>query len=165
MWHGSRPRWLRWTSATPPRVIFLAREDALIDQLLRAPEIDFGQIALRFERRQLRALLARIEFHDDVAFLHGLSGLEVNLRHRARQIGAHHHAVNGSMLPMTDRLAGQTSCLATTLVTASGGGAKLAPPAQRLHLLELYEAEGPQHHYGEDNISTILLAINAPYRW
>ena len=63
-------------------------------QLLHAAEIDSRQIALRLEGGQLRPLLPRIELDQDVSLLHGLAGIEVDLRHCTRQIGADHHAVN-----------------------------------------------------------------------
>ena len=116
------------------------------------PKLIFGQIALRFERSQLRALLAGVEFDEDVAFLHCLAGLEINLRNGAGQVRADHHAVNRLHGADHDSaVEGHASCLRHDAGHRLGRRRETGSRLHRgLHLLELYEAQGRQDHSGHD---------------
>src|ERR1700722_5102098 len=52
---------------------FLPRRDALLHELLGAVEIDFREIALRFGSGELGALLARVEFNQNISDLYRLA--------------------------------------------------------------------------------------------
>ena len=85
------------------------------------------QITLRFGGRQLGALLPRVELHQDVALPHGLAGLEVDPDRRCPDRSALTVTPRtASTVPMALQVPGQCSAFATIVVTASGGGRKLA---------------------------------------
>src|ERR1700688_1694212 len=65
------------------------RNDARLDQLLRAAILNARQIALGFQVGELRLFLANIEIDQNVSLMYRLAGFEVNLVDSPRQIGAH----------------------------------------------------------------------------
>ena len=50
-----------------------ARDDVVLQQTFHSREVGPSQVSLRFGRGELRALLARVELHQHVAFTNGLS--------------------------------------------------------------------------------------------
>ncbi len=71
------------------------RDDAIAQQTLHALIVQAGEIALRFDRGQLRALLPRVELGEDVAAAHRASRIERELVDDAGKVGADGDALHG----------------------------------------------------------------------
>jgi hypothetical protein len=71
-----------------------ARDDAFVEQTLHPLEVERGEVALRFGRRQLRLLLARVEDGEHRTFANRLPGVKGDAVDRAREIGTDRHALN-----------------------------------------------------------------------
>ena len=99
-----------------------ARDDALVEQPLHPIEREPRQFALRLERGQLRLLLPRVEHGQHVARAHGLPGLEENPFDRAGRSALTVTPCTAAIVPIALSVAGHSSCFATIVVTASGGG-------------------------------------------
>ena len=67
-------------------------------------------------------VLFRVEAHEDLTLAYRLSGCEIDLRHEARQIGADRHTIDRDHGADAFRVVFHRSCVATIVVTASGGG-------------------------------------------
>jgi hypothetical protein len=75
-------------------VVFGPRDHPFLQQVLHPAEIDAGQIALRFDRCQLRPLLPGVELHEHLASAHRPPGFEADSIDDAGQVGAHRDALN-----------------------------------------------------------------------
>src|SRR6266536_1466991 len=75
-------------------VIVRLGNDSLLEQATHPVEIDAGELLLRLRRGQLRALLPRVQLHEDGALPDRLPGIEVDLVHDAGQVRADRDAVH-----------------------------------------------------------------------
>ena len=73
---------------------FGLRDHALIEKALHPVELQARKVALGLDRRQLRALLARVEPHEQRSLANGLPGGEPDLSDRAGQVRADRHALD-----------------------------------------------------------------------
>src|SRR6266542_2693902 len=62
-------------------VVVRLGDDSLLEQAADPVEIDAGELLLRLRGGQLRALLARVQLHEDSAIADRLPGIEVDLVH------------------------------------------------------------------------------------
>ena len=118
------------------------RNDAVAQQALHPVVVERGQIALRFDRGQLRALLPGVELRQDVTLPDRPTGFERDAMDGARQVRTHRHSLHRRHRP--DSAQRRRPLLLLRHDRRHGLRGRLKCGAlghRRLYLAELHEAE------------------------